>query len=145
MPEKMSAARVLDYIDARQMAKAMARWRVAGDLSDEQLQEDSVSCRYLNRRIAELTEDYVPYAVAAIKALGAEPVDVDTLQREADGMREALLAAHHAIVSLDEDVFGPILDGHGGHCGWVRDELLSNLRAALNGPPQDDGDKGSDR
>lgn len=68
-----------------------------------------------------------------------------TLQRKADGMREALLAAHHAIVSLDEDVFGPILDGHGGHCGWVRDELLSNLRAALNGSPQVEAEKGSDR
>lgn len=65
--------RELDYIDARLMAKAMARWHVAGDLPDEQLFEDSTACRYLNRRIAEMTEDYVPYAVAAIKALGAAP------------------------------------------------------------------------
>jgi len=65
--------RELDYIDARLMAKAIARWRVVGDLSDEHLQEDSVACRYLNRRIAERTEEFVPDAIAAIKALGADP------------------------------------------------------------------------
>ena len=100
MSEKMSAARVLDYIDARQMAKAMARWRVAGDLSDEQLQEDSAACRYLHRSIAELTEDYVPYAVAAIKALGAEPVDISALQREADGLRTRAAAQTKLIRDL---------------------------------------------
>lgn len=127
--ERMSAARALDYIDARQMAKAMARWYVAGDLPDERLQEDSVACRYLNRRIAELTEDYVPYAVAAIKALGAEPVDAATLQREAeaeraraDAMREALEGLVAAVVKDSNE------HGISGYTG----ARLSDARAALS-------------
>lgn len=130
MSEKMSAARVLDYIDARQMAKAMARWRVAGDLSDEQLQEDSAACRYLHRSIAELTEDYVPYAVAAIKALGAEPVDISALQREADGLREALEQ-----ISL---FAGPTLPRYENAVNIIRD-IQYVARAALNGSPQEIG------
>ena len=118
---KMSAGRALDYIDARQMAKAMARWRVAGDLPDEQLQEDSVACRFLNRRIAELTEEYVPYAIAAIKALGAEPMDISALQREADGMREALER-----IAAGDGVYGA--QAH---------EYKQIARAALNVSPQE--------
>ena len=85
--------RDLDYIDARLMAKAMARWHVAGDLSDEQLQEDSTACRYLNRRIAELTEEYVPYAVAAIKAIGAEAVRADAMELRNKAYRGFEMAA----------------------------------------------------
>lgn len=69
----MRSLNSLTYMDARVMAKAIARWRVVGDLADEQLQEDSAACRYLHRRIAERTEEFVPDAIAAIKALGADP------------------------------------------------------------------------
>ena len=103
------------------LAKAIARWRVVGDMSDEELHEDSVACRFLNRRIAELTEEFVPDAVAAIKALGAEPAELATLQRSADEMREAL----EAFVALDD--------------GCTHVELFDAARAALKAlPPQED-------
>lgn len=56
---------------------------------------------------------------------------IAALEAERDEARARLLDAHHAIVHLDEDIFGPILDAHGEHCGWVRDELLAKIRACL--------------
>lgn len=56
---------------------------------------------------------------------------LDIVLAERDALRSTLLAAHHAIVSLDEEIFGPIMDAHGEHCGWVRDELLAQMRARL--------------
>lgn len=82
----------------------------------------------------ELSEGYscIVYAANGMK------VGTDHLSRAdaaliaaAPDLYTALLDAHHAIVSLDQEVFGPVLDGHGELRGYVRDELLEKLRAAL--------------
>lgn len=44
---------------------------------------------------------------------------------------EALGDCTRSLESLNEEAFGPILDGHGEMRGWVRDELLAKARAAL--------------
>lgn len=66
----------------------------------------------------------------------------EALQREADGMREALVKVAHAMDTLIHEG----VDRGKGHWPAWDDcaRAVDAARAALNGPPQDDGAKGSD-